>query len=149
MECGFALKAKADRVSRHLDERHKTPKALRRGLNQLIKSLNLPDPIELPPQPGGSQPHPKLELQSGFRCRHCDSLSSSLKVLDQHLRRQHRDKLRSSSKAHVREDNWRRDHTIVGVHFQSWARNDVSRAWIVLLGDKSSSTARPDTHRLL
>jgi hypothetical protein len=62
-------------------------------------------------------------------------------VLDQHLRREHRDKLRSSSKAHQREDNWRRDHIIVGVHFQSWARNDVSRAWIVLLGDKSSSTA--------
>ena len=35
-ECGFALKADSDRVSRHLGEKHGLSKSTRWGLNKLI-----------------------------------------------------------------------------------------------------------------
>lgn len=54
IKCGFALKPNSDRISRHLGENHDTAKGSRRGLNPLIRSLNLPDPEGLPLRPDGS-----------------------------------------------------------------------------------------------
>ena len=59
--CGYAITADKGRVSRHLGEIHQFDKLARRGLNKLIRSLNLPDPKDLCPRPDGSIPHPHLK----------------------------------------------------------------------------------------
>ncbi|KAH6983932.1 hypothetical protein EDB80DRAFT_735847 [Ilyonectria destructans] len=64
-ECGYAITADKDRVSRHLGEIHQVDKPARRGLNKLVRSLNLPDPKDLCPRPDGSIPHPHLKDING------------------------------------------------------------------------------------
>lgn len=115
ISCGFALKTNTDRVSRHLGEAHGLARKARRGLNQLIKALNLPDPGELPPRPEVSETHPHLALQNGAACKHCSFRSVSLKVLSRHLRLEHKDKIkqRSSSKG-----GWLQDHILEQLQFR-------------------------------
>jgi len=71
-------------VSRHLGEIHNVDKAAGRGLNKLIRSLNLldgPDPRSLRLRPDGSAPHPYLKSLTGARsCRHCGLRSASYVV---------------------------------------------------------------------
>lgn len=62
MSCGFALKTNTDRVLRHLGEAYGLTRKARRGLNQLIQALNLPDLGKLPLRPDGSETHPHLAL---------------------------------------------------------------------------------------
>ncbi|KAL2211172.1 hypothetical protein CC79DRAFT_1347852 [Sarocladium strictum] len=129
VECGFALCVFSDRVSRHLSERHGVPKVLRKGLNELVRGLALLEPQALLRMLNNSLPHPKLELHCGFACRHCRLPSSSLKVLDSHIRCDHADQ--------------------AGVYFQSWGRRDVSRAWIVTLSDGLPKTPSESLFHLM
>ena len=75
----IALKPDTDRVSRHLGEKHSVSKQHRRGLNELVRSLILPDPEKLRLQPDGSEPHRHLVQQAGYSCVHCSKRSSSKK----------------------------------------------------------------------
>lgn len=54
---GFALKTDADRVSRHLGEKHDVTRNARWGLNKPVQSLQLPDPATLPTRPDGLAKH--------------------------------------------------------------------------------------------
>ena len=60
--CGYALQVHDKRISRHLWEKHKIPKTLRRGLDRLIASLKLCDPRLVSPRPDGSAPHTHLQI---------------------------------------------------------------------------------------
>src|SRR5690349_12399183 len=82
--CGYALQVRDKRVSRHLCEKHKTPKALRRGLDRIIASLDLCDPRSVDPRANGSAPHPLLQVSTGFACRRCGNLTTSSKLHQQH-----------------------------------------------------------------
>ena len=55
--CGYALQAGNDRVSRHLGENHGVAKEARRGINQLVRRLRLPDPKTLAPKRDWSYYH--------------------------------------------------------------------------------------------
>lgn len=124
--CGFALKTDADRVSRHLGEKHDITRKARWGLNKLVQSLQLPDPTALPTRSDGSAKHPHLALMKGAACKHCKFRSTSLVVLAQHLRRSHKRETRSSFRG-----RWLRDHIDDRLVFQSWLINDIHNAWIV------------------
>ncbi|KAI3573714.1 hypothetical protein IWW34DRAFT_754667 [Fusarium oxysporum f. sp. albedinis] len=71
-QCGYAITADKDRVCRHLGEIHKVDKAARRGLNKLIRLLNLPDLKNLCLRPDSSAPYPHLKsLIGASSCKHC------------------------------------------------------------------------------
>ncbi|KAH7147075.1 hypothetical protein B0J13DRAFT_405209, partial [Dactylonectria estremocensis] len=128
MRCGYALKADADRVGRHLGEHHGVPKSARRGLNSLILTLSLPDPDALPMRAGRSAPHPHLALQVGAACRHCQLRSTSLELLSRHLKKLYKDKIKKTG---ARGNQWLRDHIEDNLTFQSWKANDIHHSWIV------------------
>ncbi|KAH6974883.1 hypothetical protein EDB80DRAFT_595002, partial [Ilyonectria destructans] len=117
-KCGFALKPGSDRVSRHLGENHNVAKSARRGLNSLIRSLDLPEPNTLTLRPDGSSPHLYLETQKGSACKHCGLRSTSEKVLAAHLKTCHHHKIRLA--AGQQKHHWLRDHIKEGLAFQSW-----------------------------
>ncbi|KAH7237970.1 hypothetical protein B0J15DRAFT_569755 [Fusarium solani] len=131
VRCGFAINPK--RASRHPSDKHHVPKSARYGLKPLIRSLNLPDPETLPLRPNGSRPHPHLSIQRGSACKHCGLRSVSEKVLTNHLRTEHWDKVRPAAQRQTR--HWLRDHIQQGLSFQSWAASDIKRSWIVVTDD--------------
>ena len=55
-QCGYALQPSGETVSRHLAQKHQVSITARRGLTALIRSLNLPDPNELPVRRDGCLP---------------------------------------------------------------------------------------------
>ncbi|KAI8660044.1 hypothetical protein NCS56_01223000 [Fusarium sp. Ph1] len=131
--CGFALNPQSDRVSRHLREKHDISKKERWGLNQFIRSLRLQDPALLPLRVDGSRPHPHLALQRGSACKHCGLRSVSEKVLADHVRKEHEDKVERVGRQQTR--HWLHDHIRQGISFQSWAVSDIKRSWIVVTDD--------------
>ncbi|KAF4981747.1 hypothetical protein FDECE_17640 [Fusarium decemcellulare] len=131
--CGFAINPQSDRVSRHLREKHDISKKERWGLNQFIHSLRLQDPASLPLRVDGSRPHPHLALQCGSACKHCGLRSVSEKVLADHLRKEHEDKVSRMGRQQTR--HWLHDHIRQGISFQSWAASDIKRSWIVVTDD--------------
>lgn len=103
-------------------------KSTRRGLKALICSLSLPDPGHLPLRPDGPEPHPHLTAQHGSACKHCGLRSTSEKVLVTHIKAVHKDTL---AIAVNQKHHWLRDPIQEGIHFRSWAANDVRRSWII------------------
>ncbi|KAF4336909.1 hypothetical protein FBEOM_9224 [Fusarium beomiforme] len=92
IKCGFALSP--NRASEHPGKKHGIARSARHGLKSLLSSLDLPDPNTLAPRPDRSQPHPYLTVQGGSSCKHCGLHSTSRKVLADHLRAKHHDKLK-------------------------------------------------------
>ena len=87
----------------------------------------------LPLRVDGSRPHPHLALQRGSACKHCGLRSVSEKVLADHLRKEHEDKVRRMGRQQTR--HWLHDHIRQGISFQSWAASDIKRSWIVVTDD--------------
>ncbi|KJZ70098.1 hypothetical protein HIM_10501 [Hirsutella minnesotensis 3608] len=130
IRCGFALKTGTDRVSRHLGEKHGVTRKARRGLNRLVRSLQLPEPAQLARRPDGSAKHPvhpHLVLQKGASCKHCSFRSASLLLLSNHLKRSHRHVINANPRG-----RWLRSHVNEGLLFQGWLANDIQSAWIVV-----------------
>ncbi|KAI8648060.1 hypothetical protein NCS56_01537500 [Fusarium sp. Ph1] len=125
---GYAIIADKDRVSRHLGEIHQFDKPAHRGLNKLIRSLNLPDPKDLCPRPDGSIPHPHLKAMNGSACKLCGIRSTSDAVLENHLRKKHAAETKLAGRL---GRHWLRDHIQGGLVLQSWTAQGVQRSWIV------------------
>lgn len=142
IRCGYALKPGGDRVSRHLGEKHDVPKPRRRGLNQLVRSLGLPDPSKLRARPDGSRPHPHLALQQGFACVHCNLRSTSIEVISRHLKRKHAHELKCATGRGRKQWRWQRDHVRYDLLLQSWVAYDVQHSWIVSAHDHDGSPQR-------
>jgi DNA-directed RNA polymerase subunit M/transcription elongation factor TFIIS len=79
IRCGYAIKADGDRVTQHL-HKHNVHKDDQSSLADFIRSLQLPNPKDLPSRPDGSAPHPHLSLQTVFNCRHCEMRSASIEL---------------------------------------------------------------------
>lgn len=127
IECGFAIKADGDRVSRHLGEKHGLSRKTRWGLNKLINSLQLPDPRQLPPRQDGCLQHPHLALQRGAACSYCRFRSTSYDLLSRHLKKEHRREVTARTSSGC----WLRDHIQDDILFQSWLPGDILAAWRV------------------
>ncbi|KAH7243761.1 hypothetical protein B0J15DRAFT_428922, partial [Fusarium solani] len=127
-KCGFALSPK--RASEHPGKKHGIARSARHGLKPLLSSLNLPDPDTLALRSDGSRPHPYLTVQVASSCKHCGLRSASEKVLADHLRAKHRDKLELATGKQTRQHRLR-DHIQQGVLFQSWTFNNTRRSWLV------------------
>ncbi|KAH7119368.1 hypothetical protein B0J13DRAFT_403719, partial [Dactylonectria estremocensis] len=145
-ECGYAITADKDRVSRHLGEIHQVDKPARRGLNKLVRSLNLPDPKDLCPRPDGSIPHPHLKDINGSACKFCGIRSTSDVVLESHLRKSHAAEIKLAGKSGHR---WLRDHIQRGLLFQSWMAQGVHRSWTVRRDDSQTPARQVNTGLLL
>ncbi|KAM6505404.1 hypothetical protein FSOLCH5_014623 [Fusarium solani] len=127
-KCGFALSPK--RASEHPGKKHGIARSAPHGLKPLLSSLNLPDPDTLALTSDGSRPHPYLMVQVASSCKHCGLRSASEKVLADHLRAKHRDKLELATGKQTRQHRLR-DHIQQGVLFQSWTFNNTRRSWLV------------------
>ncbi|KAH7208485.1 uncharacterized protein BKA55DRAFT_529764 [Fusarium redolens] len=146
-QCGYAITADKDRVSRHLGEIHKVDKATRRGLNKLIRSLNLPDPKSLRLRPDGSAPHPHLKSLTGASsCRHCGLRSTSDVVLQSHLRETYPVEIELARKS---GRHWLRDHIKTGLTLQSWTAQGVHKSWIIKIEGAQTSERQANANILL
>ncbi|RKK18945.1 hypothetical protein BFJ66_g17904, partial [Fusarium oxysporum f. sp. cepae] len=144
-KCGFALSPK--RASEHPGKKHGIARSARHGLKPLLSSLNLPDPDTLAPRPHGSRRHPYLAVQKGLSCKHCGLHSASRKVLEDHLRAEHRDKLEFTAEKKSRQ-HWLRDHIQQEVLFQSWTANNTRMSWLVSNDDDVNSRSIPSSSLL-
>ncbi|SCV61253.1 uncharacterized protein FFFS_15822 [Fusarium fujikuroi] len=146
-QCAYAITADRDRVSRHLGEIHNVNKAARRGLNKLIRSLNLPDPKSLRLRPDGSAPHTYLKKLTGASsCRHCGLRSASHDVLQSHLRHTHPAEIELARKS---GRHWLRDHIKTGLTLQSWTAQGVHKSWIIGIEGVQTSERQLDANILL
>lgn len=132
--CGYALQVHDKRVSRHLWEKHKVPKASRRSLDRVVESFKLSDPRLLGPRPHGSAPHPHLQISNGYHCRRCNYLTISSK-----LRQQHRCTAANLSNVVERE---RDNNSSADVLLQSWVKEGTRTYWIVN-SEHSSTLSAP------
>lgn len=115
--CKYAIQTGADRVSRHLSEKHEVDQAARRGLGAFLRSLRLADPDKLKPRQDGSPPHPHLLMVNAFECTLCCFRSRSSEVLVRHLSKEH-----SSTRDNMEE----------GLKVQSWTNRGKRGYWRVL-----------------
>ena len=127
-ECRYALQPTAKRVHSHLWEKHGISQNDRQGLTAYLRSIALIDPRRLPPRKDGSEAHPYLSRHVGYVCRLCPVRSTSIKIIDQHIRESHNVELLQRSRELYRV----RDR----VYLQSWVLEGSRRYWIVL-GDAS------------
>ncbi|KAI8410918.1 hypothetical protein FOFC_07512, partial [Fusarium oxysporum] len=141
-KCSFTLSPK--RTSEHPGKKYGIARSARHGLKPLLSSLNLPDPDTLVPRPNGSRRHPYLTVQQGCSCKHCGLHSASWKVLEGHLRAEHRDKLELTAGKNNRQ-HWLRDHIQQGILFQSWTANNTRRSWLVSTGNDFNSGSIPSS----
>ncbi|KAK0370042.1 hypothetical protein CLIM01_12595 [Colletotrichum limetticola] len=122
--CGYALKPFGERVSRHLAEKHNICKSQRRGLSDLVKTLDLGDPNDVAPRPDGLPAHKSLTVTRGHACRHCSYRTASDDLICRHISKTHG--IKDSRKA----DGWQRDHIYSGILLQSWSQNGTRGFWI-------------------
>lgn len=121
--CQYALKPSGEAVSKHLWEKHQLSTDARKGLNPFVKSLNLPNPNQLPLRPDGCPPHPYLIAQPGVACRQCSFRSTSIDLVRRHL-----------SKVHGQKKDrqiWFSDLIHENLSLQSWTQNGPRGYWIV------------------
>ncbi|KAI7771118.1 hypothetical protein LZL87_013445 [Fusarium oxysporum] len=141
-KCGFALSPR--HASEYPGKKHGIARSARHGLKPLLSLLNLLDPDTLTPRPHGSRRHPYLAVQKGLSYKHCGLHSASRKVLEDHLRAEHRDKLEFTAKKKILQ-HWLRDHIQQEVLFQSWTANNTRISWLINNGDDVNSRSIPSS----
>ena len=130
-ECRYVLQPAIKRVHSHLWEKHGITKDERRGLTACLRSLQLADPRQLLPRKDGSELHPDLARHVGYVCRPCGERSTSVKLIDKHIReRNGADYPRQARDLYLLRDK---------VHLQSWVQEGPRRYWIIR-GDASLET---------
>ena len=134
--CGYALQVHDIRVSRHLYEKHKIPKASRRGLDRIVASLGLCDPRSVNPRANRSVPHPLLQVSPGFVCRRCGNLTISSKLHQQN-------RCASGQSANI-EDGSGYDDLDEEVLLQSWVEEGRRPYWIVKREEPSNESSPSD-----
>jgi hypothetical protein len=110
-KCQYSLSTAGCQVTSHLREKHQTAPELRYGLTTYFRSLQLPDPAQLPLRSDGSRPHPHLRVHKGHVCNHCGYRTISLNLMSRHAR----EHLRCIESARSEIDSQFRD-----VFLQSW-----------------------------
>jgi hypothetical protein len=69
--CRYALAVSGSQVTSHLWEKHQICPESRRDITVLIRSIQIPNPREIPLRPDDSLAHPHLKIYHGYRCRTC------------------------------------------------------------------------------
>jgi hypothetical protein len=69
--CQYALSVSGSQVTSHLWNKHKISLEPRRALTPLIRSLQIPNPADIPLWPDESPIYPHLELYRGYACVTC------------------------------------------------------------------------------
>jgi hypothetical protein len=130
--CQYALQVTNKCVSQHMRQKHHVPKAQRRGLDEVITSLQLANPRDVPPLPDGAAVHPLLKKWAGYACRRCAYRTTSSKLIQQHLF-----KSPSCSDPQMWES---RESLVDEVWLQSWVQEGVRHYWIAQDEPKSASS---------
>jgi hypothetical protein len=89
------------------------PASDRTELVTYVDSLRLPNPNLLNGRNDGSEPHPYLFVSRGAACNHCSFYSQSIKLVQQHIKRNHLNSDRN---------------------LQSWTQNGNRTYWAVDVG---------------
>jgi hypothetical protein len=63
--CQYALAVSKSQVTSHLWEKHRTSLESRRDITPLIRSLNIPNPTDIPLRLDNSPVHPHLKVYDG------------------------------------------------------------------------------------
>jgi hypothetical protein len=91
IKCRYTLQPKA--ISRHLHDKHKTPRALQKQVEQYVKAFPFTydhTSVQLPIN--GSAPQPIIPIVDGFVCRDCPAKSVSQDGIRKHGNRVHNKK---------------------------------------------------------
>jgi hypothetical protein len=117
-KCQYALKPTA--ISRHLGDKHNTPIALRKQVDQYVKVFPFTyDYATIPLPQDGSAPQPIIPIVDGFVCRDCPVKSQNRRVMRQHANKDH-------------DKKWVADKDMFKVvQLQSWFGEKRERYWVV------------------
>jgi Orsellinic acid/F9775 biosynthesis cluster protein D len=106
-KCRYALQPSA--VVRHLRDRHKTPRALQKQVEQYVNTFPFTyDHTSVPLPADGSAPQPIVPAVDGFACRDCAFKTQGRATIRQHSNQAHNKKRAADediSKA-VRLQSW-------------------------------------------
>jgi hypothetical protein len=126
VKCRYALQPSA--VSRHLRDKHKTPRALQKQVEQYIKAFPFTydhASVQLPID--GSAPQPIIPIVDGFVCQECPYKTRDHSNIRKHANQGH-------SKKRVPDED-----IFKAVRLQSWFSGKRERYWVV---DESQQIAQ-------
>jgi hypothetical protein len=128
-ECKHALKPTS--IPRHLGDRHKTPKGLRKQVEQYVAEFPCAyDHATVALPPDGSSPQPIIPIVDGFMCRECPFKTQDHSNIRKHANQAH-DKKRVAD-----EDIFQ------AVRLQSWFGEKRERYWTVDEGQQATQERR-------
>ena len=81
----YALAVSKSQVTTHLWKKHKICAESRRDVTLLIRSIVIPNPLEITPRPDQSLCHPHLKLFRGYDCVSCQYRSINLDMMTCHV----------------------------------------------------------------
>ena len=124
--CQYALSVSGSQVTSHLWNKHKIRLESRRALTPLIRSLQIPNPVDIPLRPDESPIHPHLELYRGYACVTCKDRTINLDLITRHV-------LSCCPPPHAATSSRRRnpDDLYQDVLLQTWGTGALRRYWIV------------------
>ena len=83
--CQYALAVSKSQVTTHLWKKHGILAESRRDVTLLIRSIVIPNPMEIAPRPDESLCHPHLKLFRGYDCVSCQYRSINLDMMTRHV----------------------------------------------------------------
>lgn len=83
--CQYALAVSKSQVTTHLWKKHGILAESRRDVTLLIRSIVIPNPLEIAPRPDESLCHPHLKLFRGYDCVSCQYRSINLDMMTRHV----------------------------------------------------------------
>jgi hypothetical protein len=123
--CHYALAVSRSRVTSHLWEKHQISAESRRDITLLIRSIQIPNPTEIPLRLDQSLIHPLLKVFRGYACVSCKYRTINLDMMTRHV---------SSCCSPPRVPSRRRrspDDIYQDVFLQTWVSGASRKYWIV------------------
>ena len=128
-KCRYALQPRA--MGRHLRDKHKTPRALRKQVEQYVRAFPFTyDHTSVALPIDGSAPQPVIPVADGFVCRECPYKTRDHSNIRKHANRDH------SKKRAADEDIFR------AARLQSWFGEKRERYWVVDEGQQQMAQGR-------
>ena len=118
IQCKYVVKPTA--ISRHFSDKHKTPRPLRKQLDEYITEFPFRyDHNSVTKPSNGSTPQPIIPVLRGYLCKECLYTTQSRDVFKKHGNKAHNKKRVADEELyHI-------------VHLQSWFDDRRARYWIV------------------
>lgn len=125
--CQYALPIEGAQASSHFRKKHQIPWRQRQGLDQYLHQHQFRSGSLARPRPNGSPRHSALRVLTGFQCRQCSYISTSLDLMSRHLMKTHFPD-RPSPKSNL-------EILYATVSLQTWTQSTATQSYWVISSD--------------